>query len=423
MKLIKTFFVYIIIIICATSFYAHQFFPNFSEKYTLALQKHKQAKKERNTKIYKIVDLSKNTKIYKDYIESKKKTDIAWESYKKVKNEERVFGFKSFYIFLERFGLTLCIFVYTLYNLLKSFFFERNNIGSKIIHSFMISVAFFYFYWIFQQFQDLNKTTYSLMTFLSAFTITIAIYFTTKYRKTTIQKLEKNNTEALNIIEKLELEVLTKQEKERARERQRISEELHDGILGKLFGTRLGLEFLDTSNKNDKKKYQVFLNELHQIETEIREVSHKLRGNLTGSDIDFITIIEQLLKDKSTVGNFNFNLEMDNLINWNSISKINRVNLYRIFQEALQNIIKHSKAKKVALIFLKKNNHIFIEIKDDGIGFNSLRIKNGIGITNIKSRVKRLKGTIDIDSKSNKGSILKIKIPYLMEEVNLNSSH
>ena len=201
-------------------------------------------------------------------------------------------------------------------------------------------------------------------------------------------------------------------EKEKIKERNRIAEELHDGILGKLFGTRVGLGFLDIKgDKNLKEQHQLFLEELQTIEKEIREVSHKLSDNFDSTQISFTVIIRQLIESKSKIGNFKYELDFDEHINWQNINKKIKVNLYRIIQEALQNIIKYASAKKVSVTFLLNSKDLAVIIKDDGIGFNTKKKKKGIGIKNMTSRIEKLNGDFNIYSKPNEGSTIKMKIP------------
>ncbi|WP_407267447.1 sensor histidine kinase [Tenacibaculum maritimum] len=240
----------------------------------------------------------------------------------------------------------------------------------------------------------------------------LSFFLIIKYRKTTIQRLKKNNKEAYGTIKHLQEKVLIKQEKEREEERQRISEELHDGILGKLFGTRMKLGFVNISNEQNKEIYQSFLKELQEIEVEIREVSHKLSANLDGSNISFTGIIEQLLKDKSILNKFDYLFNIDQNINWSTVNEANKLNIYRIIQEAIQNIIKHARASEVLITFTYINNNIKLEIKDNGIGLDYSKIEKGIGFKNIKLRVLRLKGKLTINSSPNKGTSLTIRFPH-----------
>ncbi|WP_237276048.1 tetratricopeptide repeat-containing sensor histidine kinase [Tenacibaculum ovolyticum] len=229
-------------------------------------------------------------------------------------------------------------------------------------------------------------------------------------------QLESEQQKANEEVYILTLQQKAKLEEEKVKERNRISEELHDGVLGKLFGTRFGLGFLNIKGDDDVlEKHQSLLNELQDIEKEIRDVSHKLNDNFNSDTVNFTFIITQLLKDKSELGGFTYEFNIDNEISWKTTNEVTKANIYRIIQEALQNILKHAKAEKVTLAFSKDDQHIIIELKDNGVGFNSKKGKKGIGIKNIKSRVKKLNGSVEFLSELTKGTSLIIKIPYKFE--------
>ena len=226
--------------------------------------------------------------------------------------------------------------------------------------------------------------------------------------------LETEQQKANEEVYLLTLQQQTVLEQEKAEERNRISEELHDGILGRLFGTRLGLGFLDlTADKTTLEQRQSFLDELQDIEKEIRDVSHQLNNDFNSSEIGFTNIVNQLLKDKSVLGHFEFQLKIDKLVSWEKINEISKVNIYRIVQESLQNIVKHANAENVLISFSIENEFLLLEIKDDGKGFDSKKSKKGIGMKNIKSRVQKLKGTLKIISKKKEGTSLDIRIPII----------
>ena len=210
----------------------------------------------------------------------------------------------------------------------------------------------------------------------------------------------------------LTLKQQAKLEEEKTKERNRISQELHDGILGKLFGVRVDLGFLDIKGDDDTlKKHESFLDELQGIETEIREVSHKLSINFSSSEIDFSSVLKQLLENKRHLGNFTYQLNIDENVGWSEINEIIKVNLYRILQEALQNIIKYSNAKTTILNFSIEKNNLIVSINDNGTGFDIKKQKKGIGIKNMKSRIQKLNGVFSIQSKIGKGTTVHFTIP------------
>lgn len=203
-------------------------------------------------------------------------------------------------------------------------------------------------------------------------------------------------------------------EEEKTKERNRISQELHDGILGRLFGTRVGLGFLDlNADEKTQEQHEAFLEELQDIEKEIREVSHKLNDNFASPDVNFTSIVTQLLESKSQIGDFQFHLNIDDNISWKSTDEIIKVNVYRIIQETLQNTIKHAQAKNVILEFSSSDQELSVKIEDDGVGFNLKKSRKGIGLKNMKSRVEKLNGTLEITSAMNKGTQIHIKIPIV----------
>lgn len=226
-------------------------------------------------------------------------------------------------------------------------------------------------------------------------------------------KLEAEQQKANEEVYVLTLQQQAKLEEERVNERNRISAELHDGVLGKLFGTRVNLGFLAMQMKPEtQEKHQAFLDELQEIEKEIRDVSHRLSDNFDSANINFTTILTQLLKDRSTIGNFSYQFDFDKTIPWSEISEVTKANVYRIIQEALQNIIKHAKAKNVILDVSFNKKELIISLKDDGIGFNTEKKKKGIGIKNITARVKKLGGNLEFISKENQGTTLVIITPF-----------
>jgi signal transduction histidine kinase len=84
-----------------------------------------------------------------------------------------------------------------------------------------------------------------------------------------------------------------------------------------------------------------------------------------------------------------------------------------VIQEAVNNVIKHSKASQLDISIINEPEGLRVTIEDNGIGFNKsdLTTKNGIGMKNIKARIEFLKGTLDIDSKPGKGTLIAFFIP------------
>ncbi|MGV8815871.1 MAG: tetratricopeptide repeat-containing sensor histidine kinase [Gelidibacter sp.] len=242
--------------------------------------------------------------------------------------------------------------------------------------------------------------------------ISLIYYIIVQKSRTKRLVLETEQHKANEQIYILTLKQQIKLEEEKTRERNRISQELHDGILGKLFGVRVDLGFLDIKGDDGTlKQHEVFLDELQLIEKEIREVSHRLNINFNSSEIDFSSILKQLLENKSRLGNFTYQLDIDENIGWSEIDEIIKVNLYRILQESLQNIVKYARAEKVSLSFSIEKNNLIVILNDDGTGFQIKKQKQGIGIKNMKSRIEKLKGVFGIQSEIDQGTTIHFTIP------------
>jgi signal transduction histidine kinase len=89
------------------------------------------------------------------------------------------------------------------------------------------------------------------------------------------------------------------------------------------------------------------------------------------------------------------------------------MNLFRIVQEATHNINKFAEAKNVVISFVLDEQNICLSITDNGIGFDPEIITDGIGLHNMKQRVKNLKGNLVIQSIKNKSTSINIAIPLM----------
>ena len=227
-------------------------------------------------------------------------------------------------------------------------------------------------------------------------------------------QFEKNQQRANEEIYKLMITQQNKLDEGSKKEKERISQELHDGVLGKLFGTRLILGTLnDKKNQDTIHQREKYIDELQEIEEEIRNISHELHKESKLKNIGYPKMIESLLEEQSRVTNFDYKFTYAKNINWENMDGALKMNFYRIIQEAIQNINKYSKATKVTIEFKIENNLILLTIVDNGVGFDvNVKEKNGIGLNNMKTRLKSFKGRLIIKSKSQNGTSIIVKVPY-----------
>ncbi len=218
--------------------------------------------------------------------------------------------------------------------------------------------------------------------------------------------------EANQEIYRLLLNQQIKLEEGRKLEQQRMSEELHDGVLGRLFGVRLSLDGINQrANDGFTEARNKYIDELKDIEKEIRLISHDLSSETLPSDVAYIDAVENLISDLCEVHNIRFEFNNDEEIDWEHIDDQKKVNLFRILQESLQNIFKHSGAKTIKINFDYIEDKINLTILDDGIGFNSTKVKKGIGLKNITSRVSQMSGVVQFLSNKNTGTQVSVSVP------------
>ena len=226
------------------------------------------------------------------------------------------------------------------------------------------------------------------------------------------QEQQKSNQEILSLMIKQQ----TKLEEGRLKERHRISEDLHDGVLSKIFGTRLGLGFLNINGDKDTiEKHKYYIDELQIIEKEIRTISHELKNEILSSKDDFSKIIKDLIEKRSNLESFKYQYYCEEAIYWDTINDDIKINLYRILQEALQNIIKYADATYVEIKISLNNNNIELLVKDNGKGFNTRGKRKGIGLKNMQSRAEKIDGTIKINSLKNGGTTIFVTCPTQTE--------
>jgi len=222
------------------------------------------------------------------------------------------------------------------------------------------------------------------------------------------QQQQKINEEIYNLMISQQATI----EENRVKEKKRIAQELHDGVLGRLFGARLNLDSLNRFNDEDSVNSRFnYLAELKNIEQDIREISHDLNREKYVLINNFVAIVSNLLEEQANSFEANLVSSLDESILWDKVSNAVKINLYRILQESLQNINKYANAKHITVELKKEDEHILLKITDDGTGFDVNTKKKGIGLQNMQSRVDECEGVFEIKSKKGKGTTTTVSVP------------
>ncbi|MGX7667366.1 ATP-binding protein [Flavobacterium pedocola] len=223
-----------------------------------------------------------------------------------------------------------------------------------------------------------------------------------------MQKQQQANAEIFQLM----LDQQQKIEEGKQIEKRRISKELHDGVMGKLTAIRLNLFVLNKRNDPETiSRCIVHVNEIQNIEKEIRKISHDLNQNLFADTSDFTLMVENLVENIKEHSAINFKIITDEKIDWAMVGSIVKMQVYRILQESLQNIEKYAQARNVTISMIHKEQDLEVTVTDDGIGFNMKNTKNGIGHKNMRERAVEIGGSLEILSQKDEGTQIILKIP------------
>lgn len=227
------------------------------------------------------------------------------------------------------------------------------------------------------------------------------------------KKLRKNqkllHEEQLKLmLENQRMEIIKEKIKSKFEERGKLSLELHDGIASEISALKLSLA---TESALSKFEIDNLVEKIDKLYSEIRNLSHSLDPD----NIDFVEFSQfvanlcELLEKRGLTTSKNFyitkrvdDLEVDTLIN-----------VYRIIQEAVTNVLKHANASNVVFDVIESDDTLYIHIKDDGVGFDVKEARQGLGLKNIKKRVESFKGMIHIETEKGLGTEIKIRLPII----------
>jgi signal transduction histidine kinase/tetratricopeptide (TPR) repeat protein len=245
--------------------------------------------------------------------------------------------------------------------------------------------------------------------------VIILLLLFTNFRARAKNKALAFESEQQKANEKIYLLTLKQQEnlvRGRLEERRRISEDLHDSILARLFGIRINWAFLNIDGESGAIiKHREYLGELQKIEKEIRDISHDLRNELYISENQYIQNLRALVKKWEKQGKFSAELKIVEEATWERTNSYLKTNIYKIMEEALHNIVQHARANKVKLVLKANKQVLSLYIEDDGIGYTKRFAETGIGIKNIKSRTKKMGGTCVIEGIPGQGTKICVRIP------------
>ena len=196
-------------------------------------------------------------------------------------------------------------------------------------------------------------------------------------------------------------------------ERKRIAGDLHDGVGQMMSAAKMNLSAFEDriqfATTEDKLGYEKLIALVDESCKEVRAVSHNmmpnalLKAGLASAVKEFIDKIDSRVL-KVNLYSEGLNERLDGNV---------ETVLYRVIQECVNNVIKHSGANQLEISLVKDADGIAVTIEDNGKGFDTTQKSKfeGIGLKNIKTRIEYLKGTVDFDSSPGQGTLVAIHVP------------
>jgi PAS domain S-box-containing protein len=192
-------------------------------------------------------------------------------------------------------------------------------------------------------------------------------------------------------------------------ERSALGKELHDNVNQLLAASRM---YIDMARRNRGNREMYLSRSSEYTLIAIEEIRKLSKGLITDVVINLglCNAIEHMTADIMETYPIKIFCRMDEKIHLRTHSKFN-LNIFRIVQEQLNNIIKHAKASTVNISLSRHHGNIILSIRDNGAGFDITKKTKGIGINNIKSRAAYYQGSSNFVSKIGKGCVLTVTFP------------
>jgi signal transduction histidine kinase len=194
-------------------------------------------------------------------------------------------------------------------------------------------------------------------------------------------------------------------------ERKRIAKDLHDGIGQQVSAIKMFFQSLSKSFLNDKPEFKDDVEKISHMITEagtdVRTISHQMMPRAL-TELGLVAALEDMIDKSFSKSEINCKFEHYNISD--RLPQHVEIGLYRITQELLNNIIKHSGALRVDVQLMKVKNHCVLIVQDDGKGLDDKDKSDGIGMMNITNRLRSLNGEMNMESALGQGTTATIRI-------------
>lgn len=221
-----------------------------------------------------------------------------------------------------------------------------------------------------------------------------------------IKNLEKELSQQRIAVQKKIMQAMIDAEE---KEKGKLGLELHDNISQILSVVRMYLTILDSSHVPEGVTLSRTIQLLDTAINEIRDLSHSLAISYK-FEVGLTEALQEMIDKIRLTRGFSIDLILHPALNERTNSH-QKLALYRIVQEQLNNIIKYAKASEVAVHIDVTHDKVHLKISDNGEGFNPLKVDKGLGLNNITNRVEALEGKVTIQSAPGKGCVVTVNLP------------
>jgi signal transduction histidine kinase len=185
----------------------------------------------------------------------------------------------------------------------------------------------------------------------------------------------------------------------------RIAKKLHDELANDVYHTMAFAETQDLSSNQNK---EILLNNLDTIYSRTRNISKE--NSIIDTSTKFVEGLKEMMSGFNTDA-VNILINGMDSVNWNALERNKKIIIYRVIQELLVNMKKHSQCSLAVISFNKKEKKLQIDYSDNGIGAAFDKINSRNGLQNVENRILAIKGTITFDTKPDKGFKTNFTIP------------
>lgn len=187
-------------------------------------------------------------------------------------------------------------------------------------------------------------------------------------------------------------------------ERKRVASDLHDGLAQHLVMLKMGIQGLPLADDQQHHLGQ----EIDTMIEETRKISHNMMPGVL-VDLGLLKALKSLVKDLNS-HHPQLHVSLETNPDFKALAPDTEIQLYRIVQELLNNILKHSGASTCSISIYSTAEELRIQVSDNGKGFDTKSPGSGIGLQNIASRVASLRGSLQVNSVPGQGTSTNIHI-------------